>query len=273
MLVQQEALTDEIEKILQKTGRNVARQARELLREIGLAKLEKDDDPEIIDGGSEETPPEVETRDLSSFWETLSLTTMTALASVVPPFLSAVMQDSAKYVILQLGLDDKLTGVVNKDSLEYAKDRAAEMVGKAWRDGELVDNPNAQWVITDTTRDEIRMLVERVMRGEMKATDLPAAIRQAGAFSRHRAAMIARTELMAANAQGSLASFFQAQAAGLKVKKVWMTDGEACDICVLNEKKGAIKLEKTFPSGDLAPPAHPNCECVLVPEVKRNEGD
>lgn len=274
MLLQQEALTDELDKILKKTARSVAKQAKDVL---GL--LSKADEPgnnSVTDTPIEEVAAEsAETTavELSSFWEELSLSTMDAIASTVPAFLSSVMQDSAKYVILQLGLDDKITGVVNKDSLEYAKDRAAEMIGKVWKDGQLVDNPRAKWVITDTTRDEIRLLVEKVMRGEMNATDLPDAIKKAGAFSRARAAMIARTELMAANAQGSLASFFAAQDAGVKVKKAWMTDGEACDICVINEKKGAIKLEALFPDGSLAPPSHPNCECVIVPEIEKEEGD
>jgi len=51
------------------------------------------------------------------------------------------------------------------------------------------------------------------------------------------------------------------------VKKVrWVTrSGHPCPICLANEAAGPHYLGEPFPSGDTAPPAHPNCECVLMP--------
>ncbi len=170
------------------------------------------------------------------------------------------MADSGKQSLIQLGIENEngLVNQVHAESLAYARDRAAEMVGKKWVNGALVDNPNAEWVITDTTRDDIQALVAQVQSGELKATDLPGAIMEAATFSKERAAMIARTELMEANAQGSLASYYAARKIGVNVKKAWLPDAEACDICLENEAAGAIDLDDEFPSGDMAPTAHPN---------------
>lgn len=179
------------------------------------------------------------------------------------------MADSGKQSLIQLGIENEngLTGQVNADSLAYAKDRAAEMVGKRWVGGELVDNPNAKWVITDATRDELHSLIQQVIAGDLPASELPTAIMNATAFSRQRAELIARTELMAANGQGSLAGYKSAKGIGVQIKKAWEPDEGACTICIANADQGAIELEDKFLSDDDAPPAHPNCECVLVPVV------
>lgn len=46
----------------------------------------------------------------------------------------------------------------------------------------------------------------------------------------------------------------------------WVTrSANPCPICLANEAEGPKHLGEPFSSGDQAPPAHPNCECVLVP--------
>lgn len=195
--------------------------------------------------------------------------------NVVPADLNGVASDSGNQALMQLGFENE-SGLVNQvdaRSLAYAKSRAAEMVGKKWVDGELVDNPDAQWVISDATRDEIRDLVAQVQSGDLNVTDLPKAIQDADAFSPQRATLIARTETMAANGQGSLAAYKSARDIGVKVKKAWEPDEDACPICQDNADQGPIDVDDDFESGDDAPPAHPNCECVLVPVVENDEGE
>lgn len=51
----------------------------------------------------------------------------------------------------------------------------------------------------------------------------------------------------------------------------WDTDGDACERCLENAAVGFISTDEQFPSGDDAPPAHPNCDCVL--DVRRAEPD
>jgi hypothetical protein len=51
------------------------------------------------------------------------------------------------------------------------------------------------------------------------------------------------------------------------VERYWSLDGVGCPICEDNEAEGWIGPDETFPSGDEAPPAHPNCDCSL--DVRR----
>jgi len=213
--------------------------------------------------------------DEDTFDAAVDLSTLDLLVNATPDDLAAVFSDSGKQGLMQLKIEHEhnLVNQVHQQSLDYAKDRSAEMVGKKWVDGKLVDNPDAQWVITDSTRDELRGLVADVQSGDLKLTDLPQAIRDATAFSPERASMIARTEIMAANGQGSLASFKSARDIGVKIKKAWWPDDEACEICLGNADDGDIEVDAEFSSGDDAPPAHPNCECVIIPVVSDDAGD
>lgn len=42
---------------------------------------------------------------------------------------------------------------------------------------------------------------------------------------------------------------------------------DPCELCAENESEGPIPVGTEFPSGDLYPPAHPNCYCDLVPVI------
>lgn len=212
--------------------------------------------------------------DLDDFADTVDLSTLGALVTAVPQSLDNVYLNSAKAAFDQLGIEhSNLVNQVNIDALSYATQRGAEMVGKSLVDGVLVDNPDATWVISEATRDEIRSLVAEVQSGNLKLTDLAREIQNAGAFSPERAQLIARTETMAANAQGSLAGYKTARKNGVNVLKAWEPDEDACPICLANADQGAIGLDEDFDSGDPAPPAHPNCECVLVPVVGEDDDE
>ncbi len=44
----------------------------------------------------------------------------------------------------------------------------------------------------------------------------------------------------------------------------WSIIGEhPCPVCLMNADAGEIRLGDLFPSGHNAPPAHPNCSCIL----------
>lgn len=197
------------------------------------------------------------------------------MVNATPDDLAAIMANSGKQALLKLGIEheNNLVNQVNADSVAYARARGAEMVGKKWVDDELVDNPDAEWVITDATRDELQSLVTRVTTGDLKLTDLSQAIEDATAFSPERAELIARTETITANSQGSLSGYKSARSIGVKVKKEWLPDAEACPICLENADAGPIDLDDDFPSGDDAPTAHPNCECTLIPIVDDESDD
>jgi HK97 family phage portal protein len=78
--------------------------------------------------------------------------------------------------------------------------------------------------------------------------------------SQWRALRIARTEVLTTYAQGSIES---ARQMNLEEKRWVTSNGETAEVCSMNAAVGWIHREDAFPSGDLAPTAHPNCKCEL----------
>ncbi len=82
-------------------------------------------------------------------------------------------------------------------------------------------------------------------------------------LTRWRAQMIAATEASRASTAGMVAYY---RSAGIRwVRWVTRHDARVCPVCKKNEASGTHRLGTKFPSGDVAPPAHPNCRCYLVP--------
>lgn len=146
----------------------------------------------------------------------------------------------------------------------FAADRAAELVGRRRRaDGELIDNPRAQYAITDQTRAELRSLVETAIADGDSVDVLAGRIREAHAFSAARARTIARTEIAKADSVGSLLGWDET---GVVTAKSWLTTGDdlVSDACISNAAEGRVELFHDYGDGVLAPPEHPNCRCVVL---------
>ena len=214
----------------------------------------------------------------SKIVEMLDFDSYDQIADDVQNSLEAVFGESSedaidevyKFVDDDIKRDDAFD-LANKDAEEYAADRGAEMVGKKWVNGKLIDNPDAQWVITDTTRDGIQSLIERAYDQGMTPAQVRDELRDSYGFSKERAQMIAKTEMTKASTQGSLAGW---KHTGVVEGKEWIvgddwSDSFDCD-CGDNGDAGVIALDETFPSGDDGPPNHPNCNCsmaaILIPE-------
>ena len=137
-------------------------------------------------------------------------------------------------------------------------------------DGELVDNPNGEWQITDGTREMLRSDVTTAMQEGWSNDRLSDELQDNYAFSEERADMIARTETARADAQGNLAGY---KASGQVESKEWLTAPDCCDEC--QEIDGEIVgLDETFSTGDDGPPLHPNCRCSVLPVlIEESEGD
>jgi hypothetical protein len=87
-------------------------------------------------------------------------------------------------------------------------------------------------------------------------------------FSAARLDTIAATELNGAWNHGRME---EARLNGAAMK-VWDAAGEACpEVCEPNAVQGAIPIDAEFDSGDDAPPAHPNCDCILTFEAGDGE--
>jgi len=120
--------------------------------------------------------------------------------------------------------------------------------------------------IADTTLVKLkRTLAEGVANGE----SIPnLASRISGVYDEakgSRAIKIARTETMSASNQGALQAYKQS---GVVEKKEWLFTGDVDDICADLQKEGAIDIDASFGGSFDAPPAHPNCECTILPVIK-----
>lgn len=200
---------------------------------------------------------------VSQIIEALNLKPLDALAKELSEPLARITVESSRAALDSLDITDEgIFDLINKDAIEYAGDRAAEMVGRKWIDGELVDNPNARWAITDSTRDSLKDLVTRAYSDGMSPAQLKTAIIEDHAFSPARAKLIAKTETAKASVQGSLNGW---KRSGVVQGKESITSGDhdSDDECDEAEDAGVIDLDDDFPSGDDGPPFHPGCNCLL----------
>lgn len=187
--------------------------------------------------------------------------------------LRTLHQDTGVRALTQLGLQDdrEIVQVVHQDAVDYADERAAELVGKRKVGARLIDRPDSEYAISESTRELLKRQITAALEEGPSPDALAASIQQDYAFSRTRAETIARTELATAHSQGALAGYQSAARAGVRVQKTWILDAEPCVVCQGNEEDGVLDLDESFSSGDDAPPAHPNCECALVPVVYYDE--
>jgi hypothetical protein len=144
---------------------------------------------------------------------------------------------------------------------QQSRARAAELVGKrVLPNGKVVDNPNAEWSITETTRDRLKTILNDAIDQGWTANQTQSAIIDSEAFSPARALNISRTESAYARGRGSRIA---ASTTGMKTKE-WLLGENPCDICQENADAGRIPIDAEFPSGDLCEPAHPSCRCTCA---------
>lgn len=151
-------------------------------------------------------------------------------------------------------------------AIDYARRRSAELIGKRiLKDGTIIDNPNAKFSITDTTRDGLKKLIEKAMREGWSNDELADNIEKDYNFSNKRAMTIARTETNLADNNLSVETY---KKAGIKQKK-WLTanDDKVDTHCIKNQQQGVINIDMKFLSGHIAPPTHPNCRCTILPYI------
>jgi SPP1 gp7 family putative phage head morphogenesis protein len=166
--------------------------------------------------------------------------------------------------LAQIGFtaDESITDQVNEYAVEYAKNRSAEMVGKRWVDGELIDNPDASWVIGESTRDMLRADIAAAIEAGSSNDSLASELSENYAFSDERAQTVARTETAFADVAGNLNAYKES---GQVESKRWLTAPDCCDLC--QDLDGVtVDLDEDFPDdGGDGPPLHPNCRCDVLP--------
>ena len=258
-----EQARNNLQTVLDKHLRRVRKDFVAKLKDVGAKKVRKADDDYN----------ESEIRKLlgdDEFWTTLWID----LPDDLKPDLEAAVRAGMAKGLLEANISGSQTDMINSFNAiaqAYAKERAAEMVGMKFDDaGELVPNPKAQYVISDTTRDDLRRIITQSFEQNTRMSDLVKSIQDAGAFSTVRAQMIAATEVSRAQAGGTYDVW---KHTGVVQSYRWQNSNlsNVCADCIDNAEEGEVAFGKTFPSGDLYPPAHPNCRCVIV-AVKTGTG-
>jgi hypothetical protein len=184
--------------------------------------------------------------------------------------LEEAAEDATRQAVAAIGpsAPDDLFDQVSERSVRMAEERAAELVGRrVLADGSIIDNPNPQWAISESTRDMIRTRIQSVIRGNEGSDALIEALETDHAFSPARARMVARTEIADINSRAQMETYRVAEDAGVDVRKRWVLGPRPCETCIANAAEGAIPLDQPFQSGDDTAPAHPNCVCAVTPEV------
>lgn len=106
-------------------------------------------------------------------------------------------------------------------SIEFAKEHAAELVGRRWVDGKLVENPDPQFAIGEQLRSDINDKVTKAITEGWSPQKLSATLQDQ--LVRWRAQTIARTETAFAYGNGALVGFEEAG-----VELVEILDGPGC---------------------------------------------
>jgi len=197
------------------------------------------------------------------------------LPSEAEPYIAAMAVAGGELSIKQLGGDNAYEDFgegMRANANVWAKDRAAEMVGKKWVGGELIDNPNAAWGIDQSTRDSLQAYVTAAIEDGDSSEELADRIENSFAFSSERAIMVARTEIAKADSAGAIIGW---QQTGMVKAKSWLSAGDdsVSEECTNNEAEGIVPLDWDYGDGVIAPPQHPNCRCTLLPELSDDDSE
>ena len=117
------------------------------LKSAPLGKAGGDDDEPPEDPEKRQAWAQAKAEEVAA---SLDLDTLTDLAS--DDTTADLALETVREAIAQLGVDmpEDLVDQVNDEAARIAKDRAAELVGKRVLDDRtIIDNPNAQWAITE----------------------------------------------------------------------------------------------------------------------------
>jgi hypothetical protein len=223
----------------------------------GFKEVSKDVVPQVIKE-MPDAPPEDIAAEVSRILGGLDLDGINAVVAGIQENLEKVAQDGAAMALTQINYDaEGITDLLDERALAYAQDRAAELVGKKWVDGELVDNPNAEWSIAENTREMLRGDISQAIEEGWSNDKLASVIEENYGFSPERSEMIARTETAFADVAGNMEAYRES---GLVSGKEWIMGSEhdLDDECNENAAAGVVPLDEPFPSGDMDPPAHPN---------------
>lgn len=158
-------------------------------------------------------------------------------------------------------LDLKEFDAVDSFAANYSQSRAAELVGKRYEDGKLVSYPKAHYNIAKTTKDDLRSLM--VDEKHKDESELIKKIEDSPIFSRTRAALIATTELAAAQFLSHIAAWKLSDI--IQTVKIVLSPSHL----LIDECDDAVDIGPYTLQQAPSLPLHPRCECGMeVVELK-----
>jgi hypothetical protein len=199
--------------------------AEQLAQGLGLAKAEEDQAAKI-----------------DRLLAELQFAGITATREEAAAILAKAALNGGLAAFAQIGFDDQaIVSQVNKLAVEWAENRAAELVTK----------------IEESTRDYLRADVTQAVAEGWSPKQLSRALEENFGFSEARSDMIGRTEIAQADVEGNMMAY---RASGVVEGKEWILGSEhgEPDECTDNAAEGPIPLDQAFSSGDMNPLAHPN---------------
>jgi hypothetical protein len=157
----------------------------------------------------------------------------------------------------------------DQEAAIYAHEHAAELIGKKWVDGILVDNPDSKWTITPSTRAWLHEEIERAFTEGMSPQELAKSIESSGGFAKHAAKMIAHTEIANALIQSHARV---AVTGGATHKRSQLSaDHDVDDVCSLAAAAGEVPVDFVYSGGLRWPLFHPSCRCTISFYVRKLE--
>jgi len=245
----------------------------------GLAKLFRNNKDKVISAVWKKAAPLIEKAkksedddSLDNFSDDIDLDFFEAVPGIMEPIFIRAAVASSRNALVQVSsgnIDDALSQM-DEAAHEWAKKHAAEMVGRKWVDGKLVDNPNAAYSIEDSTRnmirDKVSLAIEEGWTEEELAREL-----EDRAFDADRAYMIASTELDFAHSVSNNEGW-KASGVVQGKKSLLSQDHVEEDECDDNADAGVIDLDEEYPSGHDSPPFHPRCHCSEVAVLIGDDG-
>lgn len=187
------------------------------------------------------------------------------LVAIMQPYLETAGVEGVDVGVGQVQMTDakRHQTAAEQDAEDYAAERSAELAGMG-RDaeGNLVDNPDPHWPLTDVMKRDLEESVTQAILEGWTAEQLAAVIEASYSLSPERATVIANTELTNAQSAGTYSLWRQS---GVVTLVQWVTspDHTVDDDCDDYEAQGVVPLGHEFDVGLFSPRAHPNCRCSL----------
>ncbi len=202
----------QLKKVLAKLFEKGKKEARNVtMPEIGAEKLTPDQQAQV-----------------AQIMKQLKLEGWSVMMDASEEVLAWITKDGIYKALLQIGMSDEaITEAMSTKAFAYAKQRAAELVGKRiLPDGTIIDNPNQKWFIEQGTRDLVRGDVAKAVEEGWSTKKLQDALEGSYAFSEDRAETIARTEIALADSRGNAIAYKES---GVVSGKEWILGSEHDD--------------------------------------------